>query len=88
MVRQVSGFNVVFVDDDVDVADEALADAVELWRGVAHRYGWGDEYDAREVSLTVWVDQNGKVVDSVAYKPKEYRGCIFVVAADEDEEDW
>jgi hypothetical protein len=38
--------------------------AVAQWREIAERNGWGDQYEIAD--LTVWVDDDGNVTDSVA----------------------
>jgi|SoiMethySBSTD1v2_1073268.scaffolds.fasta_scaffold158686_3 hypothetical protein len=58
---------------------DQLGLAVAQWREIAERNGWGDQYTIAD--LTVWVDDDGNVTDSVATNTGG--GTLYVQAEQE-----
>jgi hypothetical protein len=51
-----------------------LYHAIGFWQVVANENGWGDKYDTAD--LTIWVDGEGHVTDSVATQTGG--GCVYI----------
>lgn len=62
--------------ESLKVNREDLARNIRIWRTTAAGAGWKDEFDSADV--TVWVDDKGKVIDSVATNTGG--GNLYIVA--------
>jgi hypothetical protein len=58
---------------------DQLGLAAAFWREIAEKNGWGDQYTIAD--LTVWVDDDGNVTDSVATNTGG--GTLYVQSATE-----
>jgi len=66
--------------EGIKIETAGLKHALSFWRNIANENGWGPHYDAAD--LTVWVDDEGKVTDSVATQTGG--GCVYVVRSREE----